>query len=110
LIIASKNQISLSSPEKMKNDSSAKLSLFLYNIFVYPHLENQKISCKPSMFLKLQYLITPYTQNRESDLELLAEVMRIFHDNAILSRTIFGDAIAENNEDIRITMDQLSMD
>jgi AAA+ superfamily predicted ATPase len=109
-IISSKNQISLLSPEQMKIDSSAKLSLFLCNISVYTHLENQKVPPTPSLFLKLQYLITPYTQNRESALELLAEVMRIFHDNAILSRSILRNAMAENNEDIRITMDQLSID
>jgi hypothetical protein len=62
------------------------------------------------LYLELHYLVTPSKKTPEEEHALLGQVMQIFHDNPILRRSILQGTLKENNEELRITIDQLSID
>jgi hypothetical protein len=116
-IITTEDQISLSSPKEIGSQSSKKLSIFLYHITEFPSMRNQEMSVAnptslsyPPLCLELHYLITPYTQNEESDHIILGKIMQIFLDNAILRGSILKGDLADDGEELRLVMDSLSMD
>ncbi|MGB3457897.1 MAG: DUF4255 domain-containing protein [Halobacteriota archaeon] len=108
-IIESDDQITLSSPD----ESDKKLSLFLYQVTENAYLKNEEMqslnSTKlkyPPLTLSLFYLVTPNTQNMDSDHIILGKVMQIFHDNSVLR----GSALHENlvGEELRLILNSIS--
>jgi hypothetical protein len=95
-----------------------QLSLFLYQISENPFLRNQdviKIGLdklqSPPLALDLFYLLTPYAKDREAEQIILAKLMRLFHDNAIISGTQLGDPLLESgNTELRVTMNTIGLD
>jgi hypothetical protein len=116
-IITNEDQISFSSPKEIESEGSKKLSLFLYHITQFSEMRNQEMPIKdsntlgrPPLYLTLHYLITPSTQNRESDQILLGKIMQIFLDNAILRGSTLKGSLLENGDELRLVMDPLSID
>ena len=114
-IIASEDQITLSSPEEVESDK--KLSLFLYQVTENAYLKNKEMqivnSTKqkyPPLSLNLFYLITPHTQKRESDHIVLGKVMQIFHDNSILRGSVLQGSLVGGREEIKLILSPLSVD
>jgi len=114
-IVTSEDEISLSSPKGIPQDK--KLSLFLYQISEFSSMRNiAKPSTDPDktghfpVYLALHYLITPYTQNPESDHILLGKTIQVFSDNAILRGSLLQGSLADNNSDLKLLMDSLTID
>jgi hypothetical protein len=114
-ILSGEDQITLSSPKDIPQDK--KLSLFLYQITEFsnmrniakPHVDPDKTGHFP-VYLALHYLITPYTQNSESDHILLGKTIQILSENAILRGSFLQGSLAENNSDLKLTMESLTID
>jgi hypothetical protein len=116
-IVATEDQISLSSPKAIESEPTKNLSLFLYQITELTTMRNQPTPLQesnkirpPPLYLALHYLVTPYTQNTEKDDLLLGKIMQIFADNAILRGSILYGSLAENGADLKIVMDPLVID
>jgi hypothetical protein len=114
-IVTSEDEISLSSPKEIAQDK--KLSLFLYQIaefssmrnIVQPSTDPDKTGYFP-VYLALHYLITPNTRNLQSDHILLGKTIQVFSDNAILRGSILQGSLGENNSNLKLVMDSLSID
>nr|CBH39147.1 conserved hypothetical protein [uncultured archaeon] len=109
--VIGKNQITLSSPEEVEPDK--KLSLFLYQVTENAYLKNEELQSLntkklkyPPLTLSLFYLVTPNTQNMDSDHIILGKVMQIFHDNSILKGSILQDSLV--GDELRLILSPLS--
>jgi hypothetical protein len=109
-IIASEDDITLSSPAEQEAGNTKKLSIYLYRIIENQFLKNQenqvndptKIYDIP-MALDLFYLITPGTEDRKKDQILLGKVIQVFHDHAIVRGSILkGDSLSGTTEQLRV--------
>ncbi len=110
-IIGSEDQITLSSPD----ESDKKLSLFLYQVTENAYLKNEELQSLntkklkyPPLTLSLFYLVTPHTQNMDSDHIILGKVMQIFHDNSILKGSILHENLV--GDELRLILSPLSME
>jgi len=117
--ISPKPEISFKSPKEIKDDggSTNKVSLFLYEILEHIHLRNEEPERiddshlrLPPIVLDLFYLVTPYSDDKTQEKYILGKVMQIFHDNAVLSGTLFQGALAGSDEEIKILLSPLSLD
>lgn len=92
--------------------TTAKLSIFLYQITGNSHLRNaepEPIGINqvgyPPLALDLFYLFTPYAQNRETEFIVLEKIMQIFHDNSVLKKQMLqGSLKASGNDEIRVVL------
>lgn len=110
--------VTLDSPGDIAAPSTQdQLSLFLYRISENPFLKNQemvqigpdKLQASP-LVLDLFYLLTPYAKDREAEQIILAKLMRLFYDNAILSGTILGDSLLESgNTELKVIMNAIDL-
>lgn len=117
--ISPKPDISLKSPEEIKDDSgsSNKISLFLYQISENPHLRNKEFDnvndSQPGdlpMILDLLYLVTPYSDDKTQEKYILGKAMQIFHDNPVLCGTVLQGSLAGKDEELRLLFNPLSLD
>jgi hypothetical protein len=109
----------LESPgEIIPQASQNQLSLFLYQISENSFLKNQDFHAEgpdklhyPPIPLDLYYLLTPYAKDKEMEQIILARVLRLFYDNAILSGPILGNNILDaGNRELRLVMTTLPLD
>ena len=112
--------IVLGSPGEIKSDT--RISLFLYKIQDNIHLKNQEMQQVgsssmrfPPLALDLFYMLTshPSQENTEKTLEahlLLGRAMQVFYDNAILSGSVLKGSLKPENEELRITIENLNID
>lgn len=114
-MIASEDQITLSSPEDIEPDK--KLSLFLYQVTENAYLKNNEMQIVnptkqkyPPLSLNLFYLVTPHIQNRENDHIILGKVMQIFHDNSILRGSVLQGSLVGGREELRLMLSPLSVE
>jgi len=111
-IIASEDDITLSSPAEQEAGNSKKLSLYLYRVIENQFLKNQEIQNNDPkkiesipLALDLFYIITPASEDRKKDHILLGKVMQVFFDNAIVRGTILkGDALRGTSEQLRLVL------
>jgi hypothetical protein len=95
-----------------------ELSLFLYQVSKNLFLNNQDVIQNgpnklqsPPLALDLFYLLTPYAKDREAEQIILAELLRLFYDNAILSGTLLGDRLLESgNTELKVILDTIGLD
>jgi hypothetical protein len=95
-----------------------ELSLFLYQISENPFLRNQDlIQIGPNILqssplaLDLFYLLTPYAKDREVEQIILAKLMRLFYDNALLNGTQLGDPLLESgNTELKVILNTIGLD
>lgn len=118
-LIEQPEQIGLSSPA---DHGDLRLSLFLYNVRESGEFrQNQLINAGngnlqyPPISLELFYLITAYSKaeshsKSQDEAMILGKVMQIFHDHSILRSSYLHGSLAEKNEEIRITLDNLHTD
>lgn len=99
--------------------TSARLSMFLYQVAPNPFLRNQEPvygaelnqRTYPPLPLDLHYLFTPYANNRETEFIILGSLMRTFHDNAIIREASLQGGLKESgNLEIKVVPNALSLD
>jgi hypothetical protein len=108
--IASREQIAFSTPRIVDFQGTKKLSIFLYSITQEATPPNTpptgSVSKKAAeTCFALRYLITPLTGNDKDDHELLE---RIIH--SVLAKPRIGGAAEENNSELLVKVDSLSLD
>lgn len=118
-LISQREQISLCSPNEQ---GDSRLSLFLYNIRESGEFRpNQMINRGtgdlqyPPMSLELYYLITAHSKaelhsRSEDESMIIGKTMQILHDHSILRGSYLEGSLAEKNEEIKITLDNLHTD
>jgi hypothetical protein len=117
--ITSKPEITFKSPKEIKDDGGNpnKVSLFLYQIIENAYLKNEEAQRVdnsslrlPPLPLDLLYLVTPYSEDKTQEKIILGKVMRIFHDNAILSGTVLQGDLSGTDEEIKLLINPISLD
>lgn len=110
---------SLNSPAEMESFATPKLSLFLYQIAGNDYFKNglkepageAGIRRYPPLVLDLYYLLTPYAQDRETEIIILERLADLFHNQAVLSGTALqGQLAASGNESLKLIPNSLSFD
>jgi Pvc16 N-terminal domain len=96
------------------------ITVFLYEIMEDPASRNlplvQQTQNKtvvvslPPMALQLNYLITPWTLNFDTDQRLLGRVLRLFYENAIMSGPQLQGVLASSADSLKITLHQISLE
>lgn len=97
------------------------LSVFLYQTTINTQLRNEPARPVgtsqlkyPPLILDLYYLFTAHADGsdaRETELMIMEEVMRTFHDYAVFKKEDLADGLAgTDNENIKIVPNVLSMD
>lgn len=118
------DSIVLLSPADVEGQN-IRLTLFLYSVVENPHLKNQEMHeigptelRYPPLSLDLQYLLTTYasavipdrTERTLEEHRILGRAMRIFYDNAILSGSVLQGGLAGTDEELRITLNPISLE
>ncbi len=112
-------EITFRSPKEIQEDGGNpnKVSLFLFRILENAHLKNQELQQigntrlqLPPLVLDLEYLITPYSNDKTQEKIILGKVIQIFHDNAILRGTMLQGDLAETDEEIKLLFNPISLD
>lgn len=106
-------------------DQQIRLTLFLYSLVETPSLRNEpfrslnsKESRFPPLSLDLYYMLTCYASTTADNLTdrtldtrlILGRAMRVFYDNGILSGTILQGDLAETQEELRITLNPITVE
>ncbi len=122
--LISPESITLLSPADVQGQN-IRLTLFLYNILENPHLKNQGMPDVdpskykyPPLVCDLYYLLTTYASSQIPDLtertleehRILGRAMSIFYDNSILSGSIMRGSLSGSEEELRVTLNSLSLD
>jgi hypothetical protein len=114
------NCISFNSPADMETATAPRLSLFLYQVTENAYLRNGEREYVagtdnqmeyPPLTLDLYYLMTPYAQNRETELIILERLLGLFHNQAVLQGTALqGNLAADGNEQLRVVPHHLTLE
>lgn len=113
-IIQSEEQISVQASGDAKT-KDAHISVFLYNVTELTSMRNQPQPQSPEqprtlLYLNLHYLITPLTQNAETDQILLGKIMQLFAETPILRGSDLQGSIKESGDELKVVLDTLSVD
>ena len=100
-----------------------KLTVFLFEVMedapsrnrpfvqVIDPADNKRVRVKkPPMALQLNYLITPWTNNFDTDQQLLGRVLRAFYDQAIVSGSQLHGELAKSVDSLKITLHQITLE
>jgi hypothetical protein len=110
-IISSQEQISFSSPKAINTQRTRKLSIYLYNITEEKAARNMPPTVDDSrkktnhMTFALRYLVTPSTGNDKDDHALLEKIIHV-----LLATPPNISSDEENNVELRVKIDSLSLD
>jgi hypothetical protein len=121
-LIDSPNYIVLGSPANVE-DTSTRLSLFLYQVEENEYLKNQEpwqvdpaeLRYKP-LTLDLFYMMTAFsslddlTEKNIEEHKILGRAMQIFYDNAILRGSALQGSLEGTDHELRITLTLMSME
>jgi hypothetical protein len=113
-IISSQEQIRFRLPNSDK-EAKPQLCIFLYQALENTNMRNQpppKNSEDPRTLvsLNLHYLIIPITEKTETDQLLLGKTLQIFAETPILRKTDLRGPLGESGEELKITLDRLSIE
>lgn len=118
-LIMHPEQIGLGSPS---DPGDLRLCLFLYNIRENGEARKTAMIRKstgelqyPPLSLELYYLFTAYSKaemhaRAQDEARILGKVMQIMYDNAIIQPYYLQGSLAEKNEEVRVTLDNLHTD
>lgn len=122
-IIGGDSAIVLSNPQVTAQDSSRRLSLWLYQVVENEFVKNQPLQPRElptrqgrpridqlqrsPLALNLFYLVTPFTTLGKSDQLLLGKTMQVFYDNAIVRLQDDNDRVAE---ELHLTLCRLTLE
>lgn len=101
-----------------------RLTLFLYSVVETASLRNEPLrsfsstqSRFPPLSLDLHYMLTCYPLENQNLTErtldtrrILGRAMRVFYDNGILSGTILQGDLAETQEELRISLNPITVE
>jgi hypothetical protein len=114
----SENSIVFESPADIVPSGSTMLSIFLYQILQNGFLRN--IEPKPidttrmkypPLNLDLYYMFTPYAKDIDTELIIMEELMKIFHDFSVLRGSMLqGELLDSGNDEIRIVPNNVTFD
>lgn len=110
-------QIDLRSPRELRQATATGVSLWLYRVTRNEDLLNQPRR-RPApdqrdqrgMPINLYYLVTPITEDSESEQALLGRVLQTFNDHALLAGSDLQDALAGESTELRLTLETLSLE
>lgn len=121
----SPNSIVLFSPGEIEDNDDIRLSLFLFQVNENIHMKNQEMQIVdhtrlkyPPLNLDLYYMLTSYpssgiqdkTERTKEEHSILGRAMQVIYDNSILNGSVLRGSLAENNEELHISLFPLSMD
>lgn len=96
------------------------LSVFLYEITEDAHVKNRlplRQDVPPDMILRrapmgliLRYLVTPWSDDRLTDQQMLGCALRALRDNAILSGPQLNGGLAGTNEALKVSLSPLNIE
>lgn len=109
--------VHLLSPKELQGNGDTGISLWLYRITRNEHVWNHppqrlasgQVPFRP-MPINLHYLITPLTGDAESEQMLLGRILQTLNDNPSLRGVALQDPLPEGNEELRISLDPLSLE
>jgi hypothetical protein len=97
-----------------------QISVFLYEILedsgsrnlpLVRQTQNTGVVVKmPPMALQLNYLITPWTKQFDTDQKLLGRVLRLFYEDAILSGARLQGVLAGSADSLKVTLHPLTLE
>ena len=105
-------------PPHQINVNTPLVSIFLYRVEANPFLGNLEWQATgatqlqaPPFGLNLQYLITPYGQDLSQDQQTLGELLRVFHERAVIrpGDPALSPDLATMTEELRIVPHQLPL-
>jgi hypothetical protein len=111
-IVRNPRQISHLSPKDAQTESN-QISVFLYNVNELPSMRNQPQTTQnpPTLlYLNLNYLVTPLTQNAENDQIVLGKIMQLFSETPILRGSDLKGSLQGSGDELKITKDALEID
>jgi Pvc16 N-terminal domain len=115
-LIDSEARISLQSPFELRDNNAVRLSVYLYRVVEDPYLKNQPMQTGPGRLLRrnpltldLFYLVTPLVGTPREQLIVLAKVMQVFHDRAILQGPDVGP-LALADEELRVVLNPVTLE
>lgn len=108
------------SPAEISEQTSEKVSIFLYQIVENTHFKNSERELSagnlnrlahPPLTLDLYYLITPYGPSKERELLLTERLMLLLYDHPVLRPPLLqGSLTASGNNEIRVFSHNLSFE
>jgi len=117
--------IAMISPGEIEGKDNVRLSLFLYQVLENAHMKNKEMlkidSTRvkyPPITLELYYMMTSYpshgiqdkTERTKEEHSVLGRAMQILNDNPIVKGSALRGNLAENNEELRMTLTTLNLD
>ena len=109
--------VTLASPADIEVDTSPWLALFLYQVTESSHertggLERVDASQhrhRPTV-VDLTYLVVPYAQTRENELQILGRVIQTFASQPIVAGSWLQGSLASTDEELRVMLHPLPME
>lgn len=117
-VVQDEERIVWSNPTETLEDSSNRLSLWLYRIEENEYVKNQSLRrvngndrnvalAVPPLSLDLSYLVTPVSGNPESDLHLLGKTLQVFYENSIL---VLHDSDEGTREELKLILARINLE
>ena len=119
------DSIMLISPGDIEGNDNVRLSLFLYQVTENAHLKNQEMMNigstglkNPPLTFDLYYMLTSHpstgiqdkTERTKEEHSVLGKAMQVLNDNSLLKGSVLRGSLAENNEELRMTLTTLNLD
>ncbi|HUW68058.1 MAG TPA: DUF4255 domain-containing protein [Candidatus Nanoarchaeia archaeon] len=119
------DSIMLISPGDIEGSDTVRLSLFLYQITENAHMKNQEMMNigstglkNPPLTFDLYYMLTSHpstgiqdkTERTKEEHSVLGKAMQVLNDNSLLKGSVLRGSLAENNEELRMTLTTLNLD
>ena len=116
------NSIVFDSPAELEAATTARLTVFLYQITENGFLKNSEAEPQgtidvhqnfqsPPLAVDLAYLMTPYAKTRETEFIIIERILQIFHDYPVLRGEILqGNLAANGNDELRVIRNSLTLD
>ncbi len=123
--LISPDSIVLFSPGELDANDSVRLSVFLYQVVENIHLKNQEMQIidttrlkYPPLSLDLYYMLTSHpssgipdkTERAKEEHSVLSRAMQVLHDNAILTGSVLKGSLANNDDELHIVFNPMSLD
>lgn len=115
--LVASDHITLASPAEVELDTSAWLTLFLYQVVENHHLKNlemERIDSNrlryPPFVVDLFYLVVAYAQKREDEHRILGRVMQVFASQPALRGSRLQGTLEGSEEELRVLFHPLPLE
>ncbi len=112
-------EVTLLPPEEGISDDTPRINLFLYQVAINTHVNNQSwVPSKtdpnelryPPLCLNLFYLLTPYASEKKDEHRILGETMRIMNDHSIVEESFFQGSLVDSGAHIKLVFNPLPLE